>query len=329
MSHESHADSMPCQPAVSRALLPHQGHLRGHGNSSKPAAPADGMWSIECSSHAAGAQYNITAYRGHNGDEVVMWSWGKNTEKDGETFAGGTSVLWNLVKPRNIEMLNSELRTAFSLIPYVSTVMSCLWHWCAEVWTRPCMAWLNPMAPSDFCLTHQAKLLEAVASGEKLAALLEAPEARSDKVAALGLPASARLPQDPHGTLGEHRKSGISEVSQSHGKFLVVGKMIHRCPILRQRHFDAFFCPGSDDGSGAERRTTAALCPGQLEGLRWACHAKLQAATTDSSWKAGCHRLMRTLSLRQWDRIGWLCALQRNLWGERARGVSQIDSGTW
>lgn len=36
-------------------------------------------------------------------------------------------------------------------------------------------------------------MLEAVASGEKLAALLEAPEARSDKVAALGLPASARL----------------------------------------------------------------------------------------------------------------------------------------
>ena len=125
------------------------------------------------------------------------------------------------------------------------------------------------MAPSDFCLTHQAKLLEAVASGEKLAALLEAPEARSDKVAALGLPASARLPQDAQGTLGEHRKSGISKVSQSHGKFLVVGKMIHHwCPILRQRHFDAFFCPGSDDGSGAERRTTAALCPGQLEGLR-------------------------------------------------------------
>ena len=108
MSHESHADSTPCQPAVSRALLPHQGHLRGHGNSSKPAAPADGMWSIECSSHAAGAQYNITAYRGHNGDEVVMWSWGKNTEKDGETFASGTSVLWNLVKPRNIEMLKES-----------------------------------------------------------------------------------------------------------------------------------------------------------------------------------------------------------------------------
>ena len=72
-------------------------------------------------------------------------------------------------------------------------------------------------------------MLEAVASGEKLAALLEAPEARSDKVAALGLPVHIL------GEVWVLEDGGTPKIwhTQSQGK--LVGEMIHHwgCPILR------------------------------------------------------------------------------------------------
>ena len=56
--------------------------------------------------------------------------------------------------------------------------------------------------PARF-LPDQAKLLEAVASGEKLSALLEVSEARSDKVTASEV-CHGLLPRVTWGVLGEH-----------------------------------------------------------------------------------------------------------------------------